>query len=98
MLAYLDPSPGQVILDCGAGMAFYLKVISALSPGCHLVGVDAEEAVLGYAHAHVANQDICMIQGDVHHLSFREESFDGVVMSEVLEHLEAVAPALGEGR
>jgi len=96
MLSYLDLKPGQMILDCGCGMGFYLKVISELFPECRLCGVEYEKRVLGYAQSHLAAKGVALTRGDIHHLGFAAESFDRVLMSEVLEHLKDDAAALQE--
>jgi ubiquinone/menaquinone biosynthesis C-methylase UbiE len=96
MLSYLDLKPGQTILDCGCGMGFYLMVISELFPECRLCGVEYEERVLGYAQSHLAAKGVALTRGDIHHLGFAAESFDRVLMSEVLEHLKDDAAALQE--
>jgi len=98
VMAYLDLQPGQTVLDCGTGMGFYPKVISELYPTCRLLGIDCEEGVLRYAQSHLAERGVLVVRGDIHHLGFTPESFDRVVMSEVLEHLEDDFGALCEVR
>ena len=87
VLSYLDLAPGQTILDCGTGMGFYAKVILELFPTCRICGIDFEEKVLRYAWGHLAGSQVVLTQGDIHHLGLAPESFDRVVMTEVLEHL-----------
>jgi len=96
VLSYLDLAPGLSVLDCGTGMGFYLKVISELCPSCRLYGIDREEKVLRYAMGHLADRGVVLTQGDIHHLGFASESFDRVVMSEILEHLADDEGALCE--
>ena len=95
MLSYLELEPGQTLLDCGCGMGFYLLVLSELFP-VRLYGLDYEEKALRYAQAHLAGRGIALLRGDIHHLSFAAESFDRVLMSEVLEHLKDDGAALRE--
>ena len=87
VLSSLELAPGLVILDCGTGMGFYLKLLKALCPRCNLYGIDFEEKVLRYAREHLAGPRVLLVRGDIHHLAFANESFDRVIMSEVLEHL-----------
>jgi ubiquinone/menaquinone biosynthesis C-methylase UbiE len=96
MIEYLDLRPGLQLLDCGTGMGFYLKVISQLFPGCRLFGVDYEEKVLRFAQQHLAERGASLTRTDIHHLPFASESFDRVLMSEVLEHLADDHGALRE--
>jgi ubiquinone/menaquinone biosynthesis C-methylase UbiE len=96
MMSYLDLQPGQTILDCGTGMGFYLKTISELCPTCRLLGIDYAEKVLRFAQGHLAARGALVTRGDIHQLGFASESFDRVVMSEVLEHLTDDRRALRE--
>lgn len=96
MLSYLDVQPGQTLLDCGCGMGFYLLVLSELFPSCRLSGVDCDQKALGHAQRYLAGRGIALLRGDIHHLSFAAESFDRVLMSEVLEHLKDDEGALRE--
>ncbi len=96
ILEYLELGPGQVLLDCGTGMGFYLKVISQLCPDCRLVGIDSAPNVLSYAWSHLCARDVLLVRGDIHRLGFASEAFDRVVMSEVLEHLRNDRAALQE--
>ncbi len=87
MLRYLDPQPGQVILDCGTGMGFYAQTIHRLFPECHVVGIDGDPQALAFAREHVGDYT-GLTWGDIQRLPFREGSFDAVLLSEVLEHLD----------
>lgn len=87
MLRYLAPRPGQTILDCGTGMGFYARAINRLFPACRVVGIDADPRALAFARDHVGSQT-ALARCDILHLPFGEGSFDAVIMSEVLEHLE----------
>ena len=88
VMSYLELQPGQCVLDCGTGMGFYLKVISEFYPTCRLLGIDREEKVLRYAQSHLAEKGILLVVGDIQRMGYVSESFDRVVMSEVLEHLD----------
>jgi len=96
MVAYLELTPGQTLLDCGTGMGFYPKVVADLCPGCRLYGVDYEERVLRYAQGHLRGRGVVLVRGDIHHLPFADASMDRVLMSEVLEHLDDDARGLAE--
>ena len=87
MLRYLDPQPGQVILYCGTGMGFYAQTIHRLFPECHVVGIDGDPQALAFAREHVGDYT-GLTWGDIQRLPFREGSFDAVLLSEVLEHLD----------
>jgi len=92
---YLALEPGQTVRDCGTGMGFYLKVIGALYPACRLFGIDSSAAVLRFAREHLP-ATATVVRGDIHRLPFADASFDRVIMSEVLEHLDDDARGLAE--
>ncbi len=97
VVEYLDLSPGQTVFDCGTGMGFYLKVLSALYPDCRLYGIDFETRVLRFARGHLP-PEATVVRGDIHRLPFGDGAFDRVIMSEVLEHLDDDARGLAEVR
>lgn len=96
IMAYLELAPGQTVFDCGTGRGFYLKLVDEICPGCHLVGLDYEEAVLRFAIGHLAVRGALLNRGDIHHLPYADGSFDRIILSEVLEHLADDAGALQE--
>ncbi|MHB1318683.1 MAG: class I SAM-dependent methyltransferase [Anaerolineae bacterium] len=97
MLAYLDPQPGETILDCGTGMGFYARTLHRLYPDTRVVGVDVDGRALAYARAHV-DQAILVVQGDITRMPLKAGSVDSVLMSEVLEHLPDEPAGLAEIR
>ncbi|MGI6367779.1 MAG: methyltransferase domain-containing protein [Anaerolineae bacterium] len=86
MLAYLDPQPGQTILDCGTGMGFYARAIDRLYPGVRVVGIDMDDHALAFAREHLP-ASVTIAKADIYRMPLPNGSVDGVVMSEVLEHL-----------
>jgi SAM-dependent methyltransferase len=95
LLEYLELADGLEILDCGCGMGFYLMAIQQLR-AVRLTGLDEEPARLEFAEQHGIRANF--VVGDVQALPFADESFDRVLMSEVLEHLPDDRAALHEAR
>ncbi len=95
MLSYLDPQPGQVVLDCGTGMGFYARTLHRLYRGVRVIGVDMDTHALAFARANL-DSDILVAHADIYRLPLATESVDSVLMSEVLEHLEDEATGLAE--
>jgi 2-polyprenyl-6-hydroxyphenyl methylase / 3-demethylubiquinone-9 3-methyltransferase len=95
MLAYLDPQPGQVILDCGTGMGFYARTINRLYPGVRVYGIDMDIKALAFARAHL-DSDTVVTRANIYRMPFASGSFDSVLMSEVLEHLSNEQEGLAE--
>jgi ubiquinone/menaquinone biosynthesis C-methylase UbiE len=72
------------ILDIGSGTGHLILGLSAVSRGC--VALDIKLESLGYIHG--KNPDVDCISSDVHlGLPFKRDSFDVVIASELLEHL-----------
>jgi len=76
------------VLDIGAGIGEFLD--------CYpdAIGIDREYATASYCHG----GRVRCIQADAHLLPFLNDSFDGVLLNNVLEHLERPEDALSEIR
>lgn len=87
------PPPNQddtnpVILDCACGRGFYLNYYRYVSDVA-LVGLELEEEIIRKAHRNVGHLDnLILTQGNIYNLPFPDNFFHGVILSEILEHLE----------
>lgn len=73
-------------LDIGCAEGYYLKFIPTQSSrGVHVVGLDVAKNYLVKAKKEMYEGS--WVLGDAHELPFRNDSFDLVLCSEVLEHL-----------
>lgn len=81
------------ILDAGCGEGFTLERLKKAGVDRHLVGVDLQRAVeLGMStHPHLQLEE-----GSIYRLPYADNSFDLVLCSEVLEHLEYPEKAMEE--
>ena len=82
------------ILDAGCGEGFMIKEISKKNEDVEIIGFDLEESALKYARK--MNPNVEFVKGSVYKMPFENSSFDVVVLSEVLEHLEDTEKALDE--
>lgn len=82
------------ILDCGCGEGMILKSLDGKLNGitCNAIDIDTREV-----EDAARNLPFCNVQvGSVYEIPFDTESFDLVICSEVLEHLEYPVKALDE--
>ncbi len=87
MLRYLNVQPGDRILDCGTGMAFYPMVLHSLYTDCLVWGCDMEPRVLDFARQHVDQARLLLSRSDIQRMPFADASFDRLIASEIIEHL-----------
>lgn len=85
---WLPPDDDAVFLDCACGRGFYLNYYRAVSK-VRLVGLELEADIIQKANAKVGHlPDITLTQGNIYALPFPDNYFDGVILSEILEHIE----------
>jgi SAM-dependent methyltransferase len=83
------------VADLGCGQGDYVRGLLAFTPD--VVGVEySESAVELYRSAHPGDQRVEL--GDIQRLRFADESFDVVLLNEVLEHVPDDRLALREAR
>lgn len=97
LIENLDPGDGDKILEVGCGDGYYLHLLSSLGYKLHLTGTDYDKRALGSARRNLKGKKIKLVYGDVlEKLPFRRNSFDKIIMSEVLEHLPDDSKGLQE--
>ncbi len=85
----------RTILDVGCGEGFVAAFLKRCLPEAEITGVDLSDAALAYARQHFGELATFQ-QADIYRLPFPDRSFDTVVCSEVLEHLDDPDRAVGE--
>ncbi len=96
LLDYLDVQPSDKVLDAGCGEGFYVMLLNTLY-GCSVVGLDNDPQILSQAQKWMGGKlGTELLVGDVSKLPFADESFDKIILSEVLEHLPDDRKALSE--
>jgi hypothetical protein len=78
---------GERILDAGCGSGTMLKFLK----GKNVVGIDIGKNFLTFCCRNYGGDFIC---ADIQNLPFKEKSFDTIICSEVLEHVENPEKAL----
>lgn len=76
------------ILDIGCGDGFYLYLLYSLFPNVKIIGVDNDKNALKSASSNLKGGSVKLKYEDIYNLSFYNNSFDVVILSEVLEHLD----------
>jgi len=84
--------PGRKILDIGCGTGHLAGEL--MKRGYEAWGVDLSDAMVEYAREHY-NPDRFRV-GDIEHIPFPDNTFDGVVCLGVMEYLEKDEPAVRE--
>lgn len=83
------------VLDAGCGEGFVVKYIKDREPSLDVTGIDKNSEALAYARQ-VLKVEATFQTGDLYDLPFSDTSFDTVICSEVLEHLEYPGQAVEE--
>lgn len=84
----LNPKLGEKIIDLGCGTGYYLFLLSNLYTNLDLYGFDNDQKAMQEAKEILFSKNIKFVTGDLHKMPFEENSFNKVVMSEVLEHVD----------
>ncbi len=96
IIEWIDAKPGQVILDCGSGYGFVLRVLLELTTS-DIVGLEYQQERVDETRAFLGeNPRLTLVQGDATALPFADAAFDHIVCSEVLEHIPEDAAAMQE--
>lgn len=93
----LGPGPHGTLLDLGTGTGRMLQLFGAGAR--RAVGVDASHAMLAVARANLERSGLSRIelrQGDIYALPFGRNSFDAVIIHQVLHFLDDPARAIRE--
>lgn len=93
---WINPRDESVILDCACGRGFYLNMFRYVS-GCKLVGLELEWPVIEKAKRNVGHlPDVLLTNANIYQLPYPDGTFDGVILSEILEHVDRDVDGLKE--
>lgn len=95
LIGWLDPGPGDLVVDAGCGLGFGLHLLAALTPA-RLVGVEFAPDRLATAIGDRGFTQAALLAGDVTRLPLVDSSAAGVLLCEVIEHLPDDRAALAE--
>ena len=93
---WVDPQDDDLILDCACGRGFYLHMFRYVSR-CRLVGLELEWPIIQKAKHNVGHLPSIMLNNaNIYALPYADNTFDAVILSEILEHVERDVDGLRE--
>ena len=93
---WIAPTDESLILDCPCGRGFYLNMFRYVSD-CKLIGLELDWPVIEKARKNVGHlPDILLTNGNIYQLPYPDNTFDGAILSEVLEHIDRDVDGLKE--
>ncbi len=93
---WVMPADEDLILDIPCGRGFYLNMIRYVSQ-CRLVGGELDWDVILKAQINVGHlPDLHLNQANIYALPYPDNTFDAVILSEILEHIDDDVAGLRE--
>lgn len=96
ILENLNLKGKEKILDVGCGRGFYLKILSDFKLGLDLYGVDLNSKYLQIAEKFIKDESVNLTKSDICNLPFKDDYFDRIIASEILEHIPDDQRAISE--
>jgi ubiquinone/menaquinone biosynthesis C-methylase UbiE len=88
----IDPSKTGVVIDVGAEAGRFSLMAAKSSITVTAIDIDA----YSLRRLKLKNKNVAVIQADARKIPFKNESFDGVIMVEVLDYIPQLDEAMGE--
>ncbi len=92
---WVNPTDESVILDIPCGRGFYLNMFRHVS-NCTIISAELDWGVIQKAQRNVGSLNIPIHQARIEEMPYPDNTFDAVIFSEILEHIEDDVRALKE--
>lgn len=93
---WIPSDDDAVILDCACGRGFYLNMFRFVSQ-CRLVGLELEDEIIRKAQRNVGHlPKLLLTNANIYQMPYPDNTFDGVILSEILEHIDHDVEGLRE--
>lgn len=92
----LELKDGDKILEIGCGNGYYLSLLNRMGFRLELVGVDNDKLALADAKKYTDDNRVKLVCSAGEKLPFSNNTFDKIVMSEVIEHVQSEKLSLRE--
>lgn len=92
----LELQDGNQVLEIGCGNGYYPSLLNRLGVKLELTGIDKDILALKDAAIFIGDKKVKLVLGDASKLPFKTASFNRIVMSEVIEHVEDEEKVLKE--
>jgi len=92
----LELTDGDKVLEIGCGNGYYLSLINRLGCRISLTGIDNDKLALADAKKFINDNRVKLNFADAAKLPYLSNSFDKIIMSEVIEHVQNEQKCLSE--
>lgn len=92
----LELKDGDRVLEVGCGNGYYLSLLNRLKLNLDLTGIDNDKLALKDGVKFISDKKVKLILADASKISFPNNSFNKIVMSEVIEHVNDEKAVLKE--
>lgn len=86
----------RAILDAGTGTGYWARYLASVNKRGLIVGLDFSHEYIIRAQKSIPECSVQLVEGDVNAEPFKDQSFDGILCSGVLDTFPDVRPALYE--
>ncbi|HMO02362.1 MAG TPA: class I SAM-dependent methyltransferase [Oligoflexia bacterium] len=95
LLAHLSPKPEQLLLEIGCGRGYFINMINKIF-NCKAIGIELDSDIAQLAMENLKSNTPLLARANALNLPFNNNTFDRILMTEVLEHIEDDKQALSE--